>query len=76
MPNIVCVSMTRLVKLRIKEAAQPAPEVSAPEEPAPAPAATPPATDAVPGPTNPAEAAEEQPGGELRVFIERYGRLS
>jgi hypothetical protein len=57
------------VKLRIKEAAQPAHE-----EPAPAPPA--PATGAVPGPTSPAEAAEEQPGGELRLLINIEGRLS
>ncbi len=62
--------MTRLVKLRIEEAAQPAPE-----EPAPAPPT--PVTGAVPGPTSPlAEAAEEQPGGELRVFIDRERRVS
>jgi hypothetical protein len=60
--------MTQLLKLRIKETAQPAPEVSAPAEPAPAPAATTPATGAVPGPTSPAEAAEEQPGGELIYY--------
>ncbi len=57
------------MKLRIKEAAQPAHE-----EPAPAPPA--PATGAVPGPTSPAEAAEEQPGGELRLLINIEGRLS
>jgi hypothetical protein len=61
--------MTRLVKLRIEEAAQPAFEE-------PAPAATTPATGAVPGPTNPAEAAEEQPGGKLGALIDREGRVS
>jgi hypothetical protein len=59
--------MTRLVKLRIEEAAQPAPE-----EPAPAAAHT----GAVPGPTSPADAAGEQPGGELRLLINIEGRLS
>jgi hypothetical protein len=59
------------VKLRIEEAAQPAPEVSAPEEPAP------PATGSVPGPTSPpSEAAEEQPGGKLGALIDREGRVS
>jgi hypothetical protein len=55
--------MTPLVKLRIKEAAQPAPEETAPA----AAHNTPPATGAVPGPTSPAGAAEEQTGGERRV---------
>ncbi len=60
------------MKLRIEEAAQPAPE-----EPAPAAAHTkPPATDAVPGPTNPAEAAGEQPGGKLGALIDRECRVS
>jgi hypothetical protein len=65
--------MTQLVKLRIEEAAQPAPEKPAPEEPAPAPAPPTPATGAVPGPTT--EAGQEQPGGELRVFIYIVRRL-
>ncbi len=60
------------MKLRIEEAAQPAPE-----EPAPTAAhTTPPATGAVPGPTSPAGAAEEQTGGESRVFIDIERRLS
>ncbi len=58
------------MKLRIEEAAQPAPE-----EPAPAPPT--PATESVPGPTSPpAEAAEEQPGGKLGTLIDREGRVS
>ncbi len=59
-----------IVKLRIEEAAQPAPE-----EPAPAPPT--PATGAVPGTTSPpTETAEEQPGGKLGALIDREGRVS
>jgi hypothetical protein len=63
--------MAQLVKLRIEEAAQPAPEETAPA----AAHTTPPASGAVPGPTSPAKAAGEQPGGELRLLINIEGRL-